>query len=79
MNKRYIRVISRLEISNIPRRKVSITDLQCPVVRVSNAGAEDGLYQFVEGKHVPWAEERQVYRNMDNDRYVGGYILFVIS
>ena len=50
-------------------RTVTITDLTCPIVKVSNAGAEDGLYEVIEDIRVKWAEERQVYRNSDSDRY----------
>ena len=66
---------NKYSFSPFKHRSVSITDLKCPVVRVSNAGAEDGLYEFVEDKHVPWAEQRQVYRNMDHDRYVDKFYL----
>ena len=50
-------------------RTVTITDLTCPIVKVSNAGAEDGLYEVIEDIRVKWAEERQVYKNSDSDRY----------
>ena len=47
---------------------MTITDLVCPIVKVSNAGAEDGLYEVREDIRVKWAEERQVYKNSDSDR-----------
>ena len=48
---------------------MTITDLTCPIVKVSNAGAEDGLYEVIEDIRVKWAEERQVYKKSDSDRY----------
>ena len=38
-------------------------------MKVSNAGAEDGLYEVIEDTRVKWAEERQVYKNSDSDRH----------
>ena len=73
IHKHYIELIFSNKSENC-FRTVTITDLTCPIVKVSNAGAEDGLYEVIEDIRVKWAEERQVYKNSDSDRY--GEIIF---
>ena len=68
IHKHYIELIFSNKSENC-FRTVTITDLTCPIVKVSNAGAEDGLYEVIEDIRVKWAEERQVYKNSDSDRF----------